>query len=135
MICITGNYRETAYIQQKIVTGKISKNAEGVKSTFIGVNLEAPVSRNKFRKIYRKLKGSAEALTRQELTRLTLLTQTLVGLPVYTTEMASGWLGVGIDAIRTAIWKSDPPTLKTIKPGHDVLIEHGELVRFLNNGN
>ena len=79
-------------------------------------------------------KGSTEALTRWELTRLTLLTQTLVGLPVYTTEMASGWLGVGIDAIRTAIWKSNPPTLKTIKPGHDVLIEHRELVRFLNNG-
>lgn len=80
-------------------------------------------------------KGSAEALTRQELTRLTLLTQTLVGLPVYTTEMASGWLGVGIDAIRTAIWKSDPPALKTMKMGHDVLIEHEELVRFLDNGN
>lgn len=79
-------------------------------------------------------KGSAEALTRWELTRLTLLTQTLVRLPVYPTEMASGWLGVGLDAIRTAIWKSDPPMLKTIKPGHDVLIGHGELVRFLDNG-
>lgn len=78
--------------------------------------------------------GSAGTpLTRQELTRLTSLTQEFVRLPVYTTEMAAAWLGVGIDALRQAIWKSDPPTLRTFKMGHDRLIEHGELVRFSSN--
>lgn len=69
-------------------------------------------------------------LSRKELARLTDLTQTLVSLPVYTTAQAAAWLGVGIDAVRDAVWKSDPPTLKTFKPGHDVLVSHGELVRF-----
>jgi hypothetical protein len=69
-------------------------------------------------------------LTRQELTRLTSLTQVFVSLPVYTTGMAAAWLGVGIDTIRDVIWRSDPPKLKTMKMGHDILVKHSELVRF-----
>jgi hypothetical protein len=73
-------------------------------------------------------------LTRQKLGRLTQLTQTLVSLPVYTTEQAAAWLGVGIDRIREDVWKSDPPPLKTMKPGHDRLTTHGWLVQYRDNG-
>jgi len=70
-------------------------------------------------------------LTRQELTRLTTLTQALVSLPAYTTDHAAAWLGVGIDTIRDAVWRNK--TLRTMKPGHDVLITHAWLVQFSGN--
>ena len=78
-------------------------------------------------------KASQEPLSREELTRFVKGIQAFVRLPVYTTELAAAWLGVGIDTMRTAIWRSDPPKLKTQKLGHDVLIEHGELVQFCEN--
>lgn len=78
-------------------------------------------------------KASQEPLSREELTHLVKGIQTFIQLPVYTTELAAAWAGVGIDTLRTAIWRSDPPTLKTQKLGHDVLIEHKELVQFCEN--
>jgi hypothetical protein len=72
--------------------------------------------------------GCSGPLTTSELGELVKGIQAFVRLPVYTTELAAAWLGVGIDTIRDAIWRSQ--TLPTMKPGHDVLITHGELVRF-----
>ena len=79
-------------------------------------------------------RGVHNPLTRKELEALVRGVQECVKLPVYTTTQAAAWLGVGIDRIRDAVWKSDPPELKTMKPGHDILVPHEELVRFLENG-
>lgn len=73
-------------------------------------------------------KGCSGCLTLPELETLVKGTQAFLRLPVYTSGMAAAWLGVGIDTMRDAIWRSGK--IKTIKPGHDVLITHGELVRF-----
>jgi hypothetical protein len=78
-------------------------------------------------------KGATEPLTRPELAQLVKGVQAFVHLPVYTTNQAAAWLGKGMDTIRYAVWRSDPPKMRTIKPGHDVLVPHEELVRYLEN--
>jgi len=72
--------------------------------------------------------GCSGTLNRSELEDLLETVQQFVRLPVYTSEHAAAWLGVGIDTMRDAIWRSNK--IKTIKPGHDVLITHAELVKF-----
>jgi len=74
--------------------------------------------------------GCSGPLTTSDLSVLVRGIQAFVRLPVYTTEQAAAWAGVGIDTIRDAIWRNGK--LKTMKPGHDVLIAHAELVRFCN---
>lgn len=78
-------------------------------------------------------KGSQGDLTPAELSWLTKKTRNIVHLPVYTTTQAAAWLGVGLDTIRSAIWKSNPPKLRHFKPGHDVLISAGALWAYLEN--
>jgi len=68
-------------------------------------------------------------LTRSELEDLVSGVQSFVRLPVYTTTQAAAWLGVGIDTIRDAVWRTGK--IKTMKPGHDVLVPHEELVNYL----
>lgn len=76
-------------------------------------------------------KGCNGPLTRSELGDLVTGVQAFVRLPVYTTNQAAAWLGVGIDTIREAVWRSEK--IKTMKPGHDVLVPHVELVKYLEN--
>jgi hypothetical protein len=78
--------------------------------------------------------GSQEALTRRELTDLTLLAQTFVRMPVYTPEQASGWLGEGLDRVRDGVWRNGK--LRSYQPGRKQrLILHKWLVEYQNNGN
>jgi len=76
------------------------------------------------------IEAEVRPLSREELARLTTLTQELVALPAYTTSQAAAWLGITLNGVRHAIWQTDPPLLKTFKPGHDVLVMHDELVRY-----
>lgn len=69
-------------------------------------------------------------LSRKELERLTVLTQKLVILPVFTLRHAAAWLGVTDDALRHAIWRANPPLIKSFKAGHDRLITYAELSRY-----
>jgi hypothetical protein len=78
-------------------------------------------------------KGSQEALTRRELTDLTLLAQTFVRMPVYTPKQASGWLGEGLDKVRDGVWRNG--NLRSYQPGKDRLIMHDWLVEYQSNGN
>jgi excisionase family DNA binding protein len=76
-------------------------------------------------------KGCNGPLTRSELEDLVTGTQSFIQLPVYTTNQAAAWLGVGIDTIREAVWRKK--SIWTFKPGHDVLVPHSELVKYLEN--
>jgi len=76
-------------------------------------------------------KGCQEPLTRRELEDLVTGVQAFIRLPVYTTNQAAAWLGVGIDTIREAVWRQQK--IKIMKPGHDVLVPHSELVKYLEN--
>ena len=73
-------------------------------------------------------KGCSGSLTRRELTVLVKGIQAFVRLPVYTTEQAAAWLGVGIDSVRDAVWRDK--TLRSMKPGHDRLVCHGWLAEY-----
>ena len=73
-------------------------------------------------------KGCSGSLTRRELTVLVKGIQAFVRLPVYTTEQAAAWLGVGIDSVRDAVWREK--TLRSMKPGHDRLVCHGWLAEY-----
>ena len=85
----------------------------------------------RFQELYSMAQG--KELSREELTFLTEATQAYVMLPVFTTEQAAAWAGVGIDTIRDAVWRHDPPKLNTIKPGHDVLVLRSDLKNFCTN--
>jgi len=72
--------------------------------------------------------GAAGPLIRSDLETLVRGIQAFVRLPVYTTDQAAAWLGVGIDTVRDAVWRSGE--LKSMKPGHDRLITHASLVAY-----
>jgi hypothetical protein len=67
-----------------------------------------------------------EALPPSELEELNRQVRENVRLPVYTTDQAATWCGLGIDSIRDGIWRNKK--LPSMKPGHDVLIQHEDLV-------
>lgn len=69
-------------------------------------------------------------LSREELERFASLIQKVVILPVFTLRHAAAWLGVTDDALRHAIWRANPPLIKSFKAGHDRLITYAELSRY-----
>lgn len=76
------------------------------------------------------LQAGQRQLSREELEKLTSLIQKLVILPVFTLRHAAAWLGITDDALRHAIWRADPPLIRSFKAGHDRLITYQEVARY-----
>ena len=76
--------------------------------------------------------GITGPLIRSDLEALVREVQAFFKQPVYTTDQAAAWLGVGIDSVRDAVFRDK--TLRSMKPGHDRLITHGWLVEYRDNG-